>query len=325
MKMERRVEIDIMKGIGIILMIVGHWLFIPHSLYHFIYSFHMPLFFIISGYLMKSPYFEGNFRACVKKELRAEYLPYVITAFFCILFTALRGKLPRAIYYCAAFGYGSMGMDFGYGSTWIGTLWFLLALLWAKFGYEIIHNYTRYPVFISILISLISSFAQPISQYVPLCLLQGISAMGFVAIGDCAKQHSDFFRKWWMIALCIIGWAIAIKFGKTDIALVKYKYYSLSLIGGIGGTLFAYYLSLFIKKYLQLSSCTLSWIGKHSLTIFCVYAALAYTKIGDVIYYLLSLINIEASELLISLVLIAVFFIITALIIHIPIINKIFK
>lgn len=45
--------IDIVKGITIILMIIGHVSNIPTILRTFIFSFHMPLFFIISGYTFK--------------------------------------------------------------------------------------------------------------------------------------------------------------------------------------------------------------------------------------------------------------------------------
>ena len=43
----REVLYDVIKGIGIILMVIGHTCGQP--LYNWIYSFHMPLFFIISG------------------------------------------------------------------------------------------------------------------------------------------------------------------------------------------------------------------------------------------------------------------------------------
>ena len=57
---ERNIKIDILKGIAIILMIVGHILqysidgivdCFNNELFIFIYSFHMPLFALISGYL----------------------------------------------------------------------------------------------------------------------------------------------------------------------------------------------------------------------------------------------------------------------------------
>lgn len=48
---ERETYIDIAKGIGIILVVIGHLHGINHIIHDFFYLFHMPLFFIISGYL----------------------------------------------------------------------------------------------------------------------------------------------------------------------------------------------------------------------------------------------------------------------------------
>ena len=44
--------IDIAKAIGIILMVIGHTR-CPEYLRHLIYLFHMPLFFILSGYFLQ--------------------------------------------------------------------------------------------------------------------------------------------------------------------------------------------------------------------------------------------------------------------------------
>ena len=50
--MKNRVKyFDIARGVGIILVIIGHVQFIPEGLQIFISSFHMPLFFIMSGML----------------------------------------------------------------------------------------------------------------------------------------------------------------------------------------------------------------------------------------------------------------------------------
>lgn len=50
---ERDTSIDIMKGILIILVIVGHMTDISNSLRGMIYSFHMPAFFILAGCFFK--------------------------------------------------------------------------------------------------------------------------------------------------------------------------------------------------------------------------------------------------------------------------------
>ena len=51
---KKRIEwVDIAKGIGIFLMVMGHT-GIPRIGNQWIYSFHMPLFFFISGFLFNT-------------------------------------------------------------------------------------------------------------------------------------------------------------------------------------------------------------------------------------------------------------------------------
>ena len=45
---ERNLTLDIVKGIGIALIVLGH---IDNAAVNFIYLFHVSLFFIVSGYL----------------------------------------------------------------------------------------------------------------------------------------------------------------------------------------------------------------------------------------------------------------------------------
>lgn len=73
MKNNRRIRnLDILKGIAIILVIYGHliankWQMIV------IWSFHMPLFIFISGYC----YSEKNFKALIQRNARTYLLPYI--------------------------------------------------------------------------------------------------------------------------------------------------------------------------------------------------------------------------------------------------------
>lgn len=65
---ERDRVIDIMKGLGIILMIYGHTHYIP-VIGKWLYTFHMPLFFFLSGC-----FFSGNFN--FKRNCQRIILPY---------------------------------------------------------------------------------------------------------------------------------------------------------------------------------------------------------------------------------------------------------
>lgn len=58
--------IDIAKGLGIVLVIIGHALPSNSTIRYFVYTFHMPLFFILAGMVMKFPEY--------KKSLREDFL-----------------------------------------------------------------------------------------------------------------------------------------------------------------------------------------------------------------------------------------------------------
>lgn len=68
--------IDIARGIGIILVVLAHviqnvqyYSTISGYIERYIYSFHMPLFFVISGFLLFSHFKKRNFQIDMKQEL----------------------------------------------------------------------------------------------------------------------------------------------------------------------------------------------------------------------------------------------------------------
>ena len=74
----KEVWCDSAKGIVILLMIIGHMPnYIPHAVREIIYSFHMPFFFIISGYWYK----KGKYQL---KEYFFKKIKHFISTVFCI-------------------------------------------------------------------------------------------------------------------------------------------------------------------------------------------------------------------------------------------------
>ncbi len=59
--MKRESKIDVAKGIGCLLVLLGHSLYINKHLKNWIFSFHMPLFFFISGYLFNFDKYKDNY------------------------------------------------------------------------------------------------------------------------------------------------------------------------------------------------------------------------------------------------------------------------
>lgn len=81
--MQRNIALDITKGIGILLVILGHCGSIPYMpIRHFIFTFHMPLFFLVSGYLYKAK----NAKDSIKKDLVRLGLPYAFTCLAIVLY-----------------------------------------------------------------------------------------------------------------------------------------------------------------------------------------------------------------------------------------------
>ena len=74
---KRNISIDIIKGIGIVLMVLGHSQF---PLTHFIYLFHMPIFFIASGYLFDfASQSDAHSLVCfIKRKFKGLWLPFFV-------------------------------------------------------------------------------------------------------------------------------------------------------------------------------------------------------------------------------------------------------
>jgi fucose 4-O-acetylase-like acetyltransferase len=91
--MPKRIEyIDIAKGIGILLVVMGHNDFTTVSplFYKIIYSFHMPLFFFISGTFFNK---ELSFASLSKKRFQTLIKPYMVITLFIYFVTISFSKV----------------------------------------------------------------------------------------------------------------------------------------------------------------------------------------------------------------------------------------
>ena len=80
--------ISMLKGLAIVLVVMGHsewpmWILKP------IYMVHMPIFFFVSGYLLKERHFTGSL-TFIKRRLRGLWFPFVLWS---LVFTALHNVL----------------------------------------------------------------------------------------------------------------------------------------------------------------------------------------------------------------------------------------
>ena len=83
--MKRDISIDFVKGIGMFLVIYGHIHTGDNFTNNWVYSFHMPLFFIISGMFIKERKKDENLLVFIKKEEKKLLYPYVIFSLISLL------------------------------------------------------------------------------------------------------------------------------------------------------------------------------------------------------------------------------------------------
>lgn len=124
--------IDIAKGIAIILVIVGHTVPNPSPLRHAIFSFHMPLFFILAGYTFRPKPWRELLSGSVPRLL----VPYLVLALawqvptFLVSGAPLTGDTLVAGLETIVF---ASGVDVpGLGVSAVGMAWFLAALFTSR-------------------------------------------------------------------------------------------------------------------------------------------------------------------------------------------------
>ena len=136
--------IDTAKGLCMILVIVGHTLPYGNLMRNFIFSFHMPAFFFLTGYTARRPDTWQGFARRVKKDFAALIVPVlgvvqvfnVLLNFFLSDDRSLTNLWDIARYNAITLFWASGNPADGIPSC--GMPWFLFALFWGKLIWELL-------------------------------------------------------------------------------------------------------------------------------------------------------------------------------------------
>lgn len=120
--------LDVLKGIGIVFVVFAH----ANSMLYgsgYLYSFHMVLFFFISGLLL-NPAKYPSFKQFLVSRIKQLYIPYVVFYLSCYLYWLLVERSQRTI--AVSPWDGLLGLFWGSDNThWIypaAVLWFVIGL-----------------------------------------------------------------------------------------------------------------------------------------------------------------------------------------------------
>lgn len=257
--------VDMAKAIAILLMVIGHNEFaywfggIPRSV---IFSFHMPLFFIFSGYMHK----QKNIAVTLRNSAKSLLYPYLTFGVASLLIKILLRDYPISLAPKVLISVNSAHANsvwFAEGVT-IGPIWFLVALFWGKVVFTFLAD--RMEKWRLLVVCLIISYSAVWLGWhfnLPFGILTGLSSLVFIALGYYIKNNgmSIFF-----LTVCIIIWPFAL-ISPLDMAGLYYDNYPISVIGAIGGTAVCFIISMMLTKIPYIRD--FSFFGKYSLHVLC--------------------------------------------------------
>ena len=287
-----RIEwVDISKGIGIILVIWAHTLLsggvVSEKLCRgAVFSFHMPLFFFLSGVTNKVPADWNEFIRKTEKLFKQLCFPAVGIFLLRIIFEIICGYNVNNTYDFLRLKiniliYGS-GVPVKIGGSVIpafGMMWFLISLFTCK----TIYNYLSlkkdanicYIIFITFLGVVLSKI-----QFLPFTLDTSLAVLIFFYLGNKKvfyKRDFGNIKIFLFFLICFFVW-----FGSLTVSLIyirdyleiaerRYPLFPLCYLTAIFGVFMIVWFSKGLEKFSVLRK-TLTWLGKNSIILFCVHA-----------------------------------------------------
>lgn len=278
---KKRIEcLDIAKGIGIILVIFGHSLNIGGRLFQLIFTFHMPLFFLLSGYVFKG---NESFLYLLKKRAKTLLLPFM--GYYCL------GLLVTLLLPVWRSGLNLAGIKrdllLAYpDAVHNSSIWFLVCLFLVIIIFFIIK---KFPVWIQVLL-LTALYSVGISysrhrfgffgySRIPFALDVVPIAICFFALGYYFKQVRLIEKMSAVGTVCFDAFVLGVFLtviihksnGSVNLHGLSFGNPVLYLTGGLAGSFAVIGISALIER---LGSKGLSWVkkllvwyGQHSLTI----------------------------------------------------------
>lgn len=165
--------LDFIKGFLIILVVIGHCIecgsgnqfrdslaHYDNWLHHIIYSFHMPLFTLISGYLFYSSCQRNCYKTIIKNKVYTLLLPlltWIIVSRFGLLFVNLFIK-----HQIMNFNISSIIFSFLHGLIY--NFWFLKTIFFSSMLIIFVKRFFSDKIFIHLLIFLILLFTPPVAD-----------------------------------------------------------------------------------------------------------------------------------------------------------------
>lgn len=281
----KRIEwVDFAKGITILLVILGHSS--TSVVRGMIYSFHMPLFFVMNAITSHFSNSQGEIIAFTEKTIRRLFIPAVSICCLKVLLTLISmlvsdvpvdwvGTLTVLIN-TIVYASGDPVYVMGGVVPAIGIPWFLIALLCSRTLYNYLQlklKWNRLLCAVTILAIIGAKLGQV--QWLPFSADIALAVLPFFIFGNYLKKidlehHSLLFG-----FLSLLGWTLTffvifcLKNDYLEFAGRRYPLFPLCYVSAAFATLFICYLGVVIGK--SRIAKPFQVLGRYSMYILCVH------------------------------------------------------
>lgn len=265
--------VDILKGIGIILVVIGH--VYSGFISKFIFLFHMPLFFFISGFLFKKNKNQTSYFKDKVKQLLVPYSIYLVILY--LTFTEFPNNQNELIKYIVKPIFGGRALV-----NETGVFWFITCLFFTQqIACYLIKTFSEKKINIVIIISLVIAYLDSyfFSQYmIPLAFDVVFASLPFFYVGYIIRQKKYFPPLFLLIIVSIVSVFLLFVFEDFRVNM-KYINYGIPIISLLGGLSIILLIVLFTKKISRYKTVSnfIKLLGKSSLTIMFVHQAIQIT------------------------------------------------
>lgn len=312
--MSRNKKIDIVKGIGIIFMVLGHC---GAPFTQFIYLFHIGVFLLLSGICFNSEYSDsiGGLKKLLVKRIRSLWIPYFFINELLLIFHNLFVRINiyddqmininQFIIKTFKIIFFSAGEQLG-GATWFFRVLFITTMLYSFLEFIIKKITKKYlnvlMMAIAILFLLVGYILNFKNINLKLQLSTVFSVLILFAIGVLISKKNiiDFMDKFKTKVTSLVNiiacFALLVVIGQTgeDISIVDNKYNNplLYVIATLLGFVMVYYVATIIERNGKITNIV-SYVGKNTVPIILLHfvSFKVYT-------FVLVWLNIESTDVL---------------------------
>ncbi|MCB2357842.1 acyltransferase family protein [Clostridium estertheticum] len=292
MEKKRLNWIDMAKGFAMILVMFGHApILLPIQAE--VYTFHVPLFFFMSGYLFSNIKY-NNFSAFLKKRIITIGIPYFCFSFIeYIYFFVFNNK--QNVSPLKSFIGTLIPLRYNNGTLHNGTLWFIACLFMCEMIFFLIVKWTKNDkrkIITCLVVSAIIGgiYNTYIGKPLPWSFDVAFIAVVFYGIGYLIKGMENKVSKLVSIKYLVVFLIINVIIGhlnvlymnaRVDMSSIKYGNYFLFFGSAISGIM----ASLIFCRLLPKSKL-LIYIGKNSIIFFAFHQMILYPIIDKLITHI---------------------------------------